>query len=83
MSMDNEFYENEFDAFSEGVEPGGLRNRMQIKVLITFMVSRIKEPIRDTMLIDALQTHGLANYFETTQALDELLENGILVMADG
>lgn len=83
MSMDNDFFENEFDAFSEGVEPGGLRNRTQIKVLITFIVSRVKEPMRDTMLIDALQTHGLANYFETTQALDELLENGSLVMADG
>lgn len=83
MSMDNEFFENEFDAFSEGVEPGGLRNRTQIKVLITFIVSRIKEPMKETMLIDALQTHGLANYFETTQALDELLENGNLVSADG
>lgn len=83
MSIDNELFENEFDAFSEGVEPGGLRNRTQIKVLITFIVSRISEPLRDTMLIDALQTHGLANYFETTQALDELMDSGNLVSADG
>lgn len=83
MSMDNEFYDSEFDAFSEGIEPGGLRSRTQIKVLITFIVSRVKDAMKDTMIIEALQTHGLANYFETTQALDELMENGNLAAADG
>lgn len=75
--------ENEFDAFTEGVEPGGLRNRTQIKILITFIVSRIKESLKDTMIIEALQIHGLANYFEVSQALDELFDNGILSTADG
>lgn len=74
---------NEFDAFSGGVSLGGLRNTTQIKVLITYLVSRIGEPMKSSMIIEALQVHELANYFETTQALDELLENGILVMADG
>ena len=78
MSIDNEF-----DAFAEGVEPGGLRNRTQIKILITFIVSRIREPLKDTMIIEALQIHGLANYFEVSQALDELFDNGILSTADG
>lgn len=75
--------ENEFDAFTEGVEPGGLRNRTQIKILITFMVSKIKEPLKDTIIIESLQIHGLANYFEVSQALDELFDNGILTTADG
>ncbi len=83
MLINNEFSDNEFDAFSEGIEPGGLRSRTQIKVLITFIVSRVKEPMKDTMIIEALQTHGLANYFETTQALDELMANGNLACADG
>ena len=61
---------NEFDAFTEGIEPGGLRNRTHIKILITFMVSKIKEPLKDTLIIEALQIHGLANYFEVSQALD-------------
>lgn len=74
---------NEFDAFTEGVEPGGLRSRTQIKILITFMVSKIKEPIKDTLIIEALQIHGLANYFEVSQALDELIDNGNLSCADG
>ena len=74
---------NEFDAFSEGIEPGGLRSRTQIKILITFMVNKIKEPLKDTLIIEALQIHGLANYFEVSQALDELIDNGNLSTADG
>ena len=75
--------DNEFDAFTEGVEPGGLRSRTQIKILITFVVSKINGPLRDSMIIEALQVHGLANYFEATQALDELIDNGNLSYADG
>ena len=74
---------NEFDAFTEGIEPGGLRSRTHIKILITFMVNKIKEPLKDTLVIEALQIHGLANYFEVSQALDELIDNGILSTADG
>ena len=78
MSMDNEF-----NAFAEGVEPGGLRNRTQIKILITYVVSKIGEPVKDSLIIEALQLHGLANYFEISQALDELLDNGNLSASDG
>lgn len=78
MSMDNEF-----NAFSDGVEPGGLRNRTQIKILITYVVSKLSTPIKDSMMIEALQLHGLANYFEISQAIDELLDNGNLSTADG
>ncbi len=80
----NAFSENgEFDAFSAGVEPGGLRNTTQIKVLITFIVNRMKEAVSGEMMLEALQVHGLANYFEATQALDELLANGSLSESEG
>lgn len=82
--MDNNFSENnEFDAFSAGVEPGGLRNTTQIKVLINFIAERLKEPISSDMMLEAIQMHGLANYFEASQALDELLENGNIALSDG
>ena len=77
MSIDNEF-----NAFSDGVAPGGLRNTTHIKILITFLVHTISEPMKASMIIEALQTHELANYFETTQALDDLLESGNLSTAD-
>lgn len=75
--------DNEFNAFSDGVEPGGLRNTTQIKILITFVVSKLSDPIKNSMIIEALQLHGLANYFEAIQALDELLDNGNLSETDG
>ncbi len=74
---------NEFDAFSQGVEPGGLRSKTQIKLLINYLVANIKEPISTSIIIEALQLHGLANYFEVTQAIDDLVENGNLSESDG
>ncbi len=74
---------NEFDAFSAGIEPGGLRNTTQIKVLINYILSKTAEAVKDTLVIEALQLHGLANYFEITQALDELIESGNLINSDG
>ncbi len=73
---------NEFDAFSQGVEPGGLRSKTQIKLLVNYLVANIREPISSSIIIEALQIHGLANYFEVTQAVDDLIENGNLSEAD-
>ncbi len=78
MSMDNEF-----DAFSQGVELGGLRSRTQIKLLVNFLVANVKEPVSSSIIIEAMQVHGLANYFEVTQAIDDLIENGNLSEANG
>lgn len=78
MSIDNEF-----DAFSGGVSLGGLRNTTHIKILVTYLVEKIKEPMKDSMIIEALQVHELANYFEAVQALDNLIESGNLAVADG
>ncbi len=74
---------NEFDAFSAGVEPGGLRNTTQIKILINFIVSNTNEPLGTDTLIEALGVHGLANYFEITQAIEELEANGNIMTSDG
>lgn len=74
--------DNEMNAFSAGVEPGGLRNKTQIRILIVFLVNAIHEPVAESVVIEALQTHGLANYFEATQALDELLDNKSVISSD-
>jgi hypothetical protein len=78
MSIDNDF-----NAFTDGVEPGGLRNTTQIKILIAFIISKLNGPIKSSMITEALQIHGLANYFEVIQAFDELLDNGNLSESDG
>ena len=66
----------EFDAFTGGVELGGLRNRDDIRLLICYILKSIDKPLTRQMLNDAMQEDGLANFFEVGQAIEELLKTG-------
>ncbi len=68
----------EYDAFSAGVEPGGLRNKNEIKVLIAFLIENLERPLSKRQLFTVIQQEGLANYFEASQALSELMSGGIV-----
>ncbi len=70
--------DNEFDTFDAGVEPGGLRNSTQIRILITFLAGSSTRALTTSLLTEAMQLHGLANYFEIIDSIQELTENGIL-----
>ena len=62
-----------YDTFSAGVEPGGLRNKQEIKVLICYMLVNVKEGISKNDLLTILQANGIANYFEAGEAFSDLL----------
>lgn len=79
MDMD---FTNSYDAFDAGVAPGGLRNTTQIKILINVLL-RNSQQLPRALLTEALGLHGLVNYFEAVQAIDDLIEGGSLVAADG
>ena len=64
----------EFDAFDEGIELGGLRNRDDIRLLVCYLLKSIDAPMTRQMLNDAMQEDGLANFFEVGQAIEELLK---------
>ena len=66
----------EFDAFSAGVEPGGLRNTKDIGILICYMLDHVGEPFEREDLIGIIQENGIANYFEAVSALEELIKCG-------
>ena len=66
----------DFDAFSEGIEPGGLRNTRDIGILICYMLTNISRPFPQEDLIEIIQDNGIANYFETNSALSELIKCG-------
>ena len=71
-----------YDAFTEGIEPGGLRSRNEIKTLICYLVSHLDTPITKSQLNNIICEEGLANYFELNQALSEVIENGNVTMSD-
>ena len=66
----------EFDAFAGGIEFGGLRRMLDIKILICYVLNSVKTPMKRNQICDALQKTGLVNYFDANEAIDELLENG-------
>ncbi len=69
----------EFDAFAGGIEIGGLRSILEIKILICYVLKSVKTPMKRNQICDSLQKTGLVNYFDTNSAIDELLENGTIV----
>lgn len=74
----------EFNAFSQGVSPGGLRNTTQIKILIEYLISTLTGKVTKQTILQALTTSSLVNYFEVLQCTYELIENGsILVDEEG
>ncbi len=66
----------DYNSFSEGIEPGGLTQKSDIKLLVCFLLRTLDRAVTKTRLNEILQEHSLANYFETNQAISELLRSG-------
>ena len=67
-----------FDAFAGGIEIGGLRSMLEIKILICYILESVKTPMTRNQICDVLQKTGLVNFFDANSALDELLESKAL-----
>lgn len=68
-----------FDAFSAGVEPGGLRTKNEIRILICYLLASVDGPLSKNDILSIVQDNGFANYFEVTNALSELAEHGNVI----
>ncbi|MBO7179166.1 MAG: DUF4364 family protein [Clostridia bacterium] len=68
----------EFDAFAGDIVLGGLRNMLEIKILVCYMLSRVKEPMSRKQLCDCLQGAGLVNFFDLNEAIDDLLKQKMI-----
>lgn len=64
-----------FDTFSAGVNPGGLRRRDDIKILICYILASIKQPLAKETIVSILQENCLANYFDVNDSFSDLFEN--------
>lgn len=67
-----------FDTFDEGILPGGLRSKNEIKILICYLFNSVKENMDKEIVINSILNESLANYFELSSAFDELVSNGNL-----
>lgn len=68
-----------FDVFTGGIEPGGLRSKDEIRILICYLLSSVSVPLSREDILSIMQENGFANYFEVTDSLAELTENGNLI----
>lgn len=72
----------EFDAFTGGIDNGSPRSMLGIKVLICYALSSLKEPIGRQVFCEFLQKEGYVNYFAATEAIDELVRDGMITACD-
>lgn len=70
----------DYNAFDAGIEPGGLRNSNEIMVLICYLLKKVEKPLSKKIINEVMQSEGLANYFEVSQALVLLTMNDCLVV---
>ncbi len=61
------------DAFIAGVEPGGLTNLQEIRILLCYMLRTVGQPIERDAVTEIIIRGGMANYFDTEAAIEELL----------
>ena len=73
----------EFNAFSEGVRPGGITTTHEIIILICYMVEEAKEPVSLEQIQSALMKEELVNYFEFASATEYMIKSGHLLTLYG
>lgn len=73
-----------FDTFTfdEGIAPGGMRTKSEIRTLICYLFNSVKEPMSKDIIIDAISKDSLANYFETSSCFDDLIANEVIIPVD-
>ena len=66
------------ETFDEGIAPGGVRSKSEIKVLICYLYNSVSDKMSKEPILDAIMQDELANYFETSAAFEDLIANGNL-----
>ena len=65
-------------SINAGIEPGGMSEVYEVKILICYLLESIGRPMTREMLDEIFLANNLVNYFSYSSALSELLENGHL-----
>jgi len=67
------------DAFTAGIEHGGLTTDYEVRILICWLLSKVDRPVTMGKLNEALQQDALVNYFELARGTGYLLSTGHIV----
>lgn len=66
----------DFDAFTAGIEDGGLRSSSSIAILVCYILANCSEKITSQIIIDALVNGKIVNYFEASNAIAKMIKKG-------
>ena len=72
----------QFDAFTAGIEDGGLRAKSSISAMVCYILANIEKPLSIKNITDALTAGCIANYFEICDSIDRLKAAGQIVEKD-
>jgi len=72
----------ESDIFRAGVVPGSPTTEDEVKMLLCYILSNIKQPMSFSQLYEALSENNMVNYFELVHVLDKLAELGHLTAVE-
>ena len=72
----------DFDSLFAGIEPGGMTDVYEIKILICYLLHAVKEPLSKEQMDMVLQGNHLVNYFSYSSAYQELLKSGHISLAE-
>lgn len=61
------------DAFPVDDTKNGIRSTEKIKILVCYIMNTVKAPLSRSLIQSVLYDNGIANYFEISQAVDDLL----------
>lgn len=71
-----------FDTFDEGIVPGGIRSKSEIRILICYLFNSVNDKMSKDLIVESIMQYELANYFEVSSAFDDLINNGNLTEND-
>ena len=70
------------DAFPVDDNISGIRSTEKIRIIICYILKNVDSPLTRDNMQSALYDNGIANYFEISQAIDNLLDVGAVEIAD-
>ncbi|MCD7796304.1 MAG: DUF4364 family protein [Clostridiales bacterium] len=66
----------QFDAFTAGIEEGGLRSTASITIISCYILAHCDEKITAKNIIESLVEGKIANYFEISDAVSKMIKTG-------